>query len=291
MKTIAKLAFKEILYKKIFRIVVLMTLAFLAFYGTAIYYAGKEFSISFESGSRSMADLFIQQNVIASQLLGVGLYFSSFILALLTILSAVPSISSEIDSHQIDTWLARPLSRRSFILGKFIGLSTMFVLYGMFLFGGVLLVFQLFSGEFLSLSFEPLQLITSMLIFVLQPIVIIAISMLLSSRMTTVSGGIILIILYGVGFIGGFVEQIGALMENVTLINIGILSSLALPLDSLFRMTIIQLFETSDNPISFASQGLFGSVSAPSPAMIGYAIVYSAMMLFLAVRVFSERDV
>lgn len=290
MMTIAKLAFKEILYKKIFRIVVFMTFAFFAFYGTAIYFAGKEFSEAVNPNTASIANMFMEQNMIATQLLNVGLYFSSFILALLTILSGVPSIASEIDSHQIDTWLARPLSRRHYLIGKFIGLCTMFVLYAFFLFGGVLIIYQVLSGEYLSISLGFAQVVKAASTFALQPIVILAISLLLSSKLSSISGGVILIILYGVGFVGGIIEQFGALLDKATLTNIGIFSSLLLPLDSLFRMTTIQLFDTADNPISFATQGLFGSVSAPSVYMIVYACIYALVMLALAIRVFSNRD-
>ena len=42
MWTISKLTFKEILSKRIFLITMIMTLVFLALYGTGIYFAGKE---------------------------------------------------------------------------------------------------------------------------------------------------------------------------------------------------------------------------------------------------------
>jgi len=135
------------------------------------------------------------------------------------------------------------------------------------------------------------QIFSAMGCFVLLPIILVCVALLLSSVTTTVTGGIILIILYGIGFIGGFVEQLGALLQDQSLINIGIVSSLLFPADSLFRMATISLFDTADNPISFATQGIFGTASPPSPAMLYYSLCYGLAALLLALRIFQKRDV
>lgn len=285
MWTIAKLAFKEILYKRIFLITILMTVAFLLFYAVGIHFAAKE-----TAENLAGIDAAIQKNFFATQLLGVGLYFSSFITALLAILSSVGSVANEIDSHQIDTWLARPLPRRSVIIGKFIGLSGLLIGYAVFLFSGVVLINQFVGGGMLAVDLSFLQFTKALGLFVIQPVILVAVALLLSSVTTTINGGIVLIILYGIGFIGGFIEQLGALMEKASLINFGIISSLIFPIDSLFRRMTIGLFDTADDPLSFASQGMFGSVSSPSDAMLIYTFLYGALGLWLAIRKFSARD-
>ncbi|GAX88596.1 ABC transporter permease [Effusibacillus lacus] len=291
MWTIARLAFKEILYKKIFLITILMSIAFLVFYGTATQFAaGKMFE---GVGNPGMNDPYflLRKNMLSTQLLGVGLYFASFITGLLAILSSVGSIASEIESRQIDTLLARPLHRRSIVLGKFVGLGGLLTVYACALFIGIILVNQLMGGPYMSVEVTLQQVLKAISLFALQPLLLVGVALLFSSMMTTINGGIILIILYGISFIGGFVEQIGVLTENDSLVNIGIVSSLIFPLDSLFRKMTIFLFDTADDPISFASQGLFGSISAPSSFMILYTILYGAAALWLAIRKFEARDV
>ncbi|MFT9848719.1 ABC transporter permease [Aneurinibacillus sp. REN35] len=290
MWIIAKLTWREILSKRIFHITLFMSFAFLLFYGIATYYAAQEAAEGM-SGHTSPADFILAQTFFATQLLGIGLYFAAFITALLAILSSVGSIASDIESHQIDMLLARPLRRRSIVLGKFVGLGILLVAYAVCLFLGVLGINQWLGGEYLRFEVTTLQVIKSLATFIIQPLLLAAVALLFSSMMTTVNGGIILIVLYGISFIGGFVEQLGVLMEKTAMINMGIISSLIFPLDSLFRKMTIYLFDTAGDPLSFATQGLFGSLSTPSNLMIFYALLYGAAALWLSIRYFAARDV
>ncbi len=290
MWTVAKLSFKEILYKRIFLITVLMSLAFLVFYGIATYYAGGK--IAEGLGSRAAdPDAILQRQFFSSQFLGIGLYMASIIASLLAILSSVGAIAGEIESHQMDTLLARPLHRRSVVLGKFIGLGGLLALYAACLFTGIICINRWLGGDVLQASVSFGQACKAGGFFVLQPLLLVSVALLFSSTMSTINGGVILIILYGIGFVGGFIEQIGGLLDNRPLVNIGIVSSLVFPLDSLFRHMTITLFDTADDPISFASQGIFGSVSAPSGLMLAYIVCYGIAALLLALRKFERRDI
>lgn len=288
MWPIMKITYREMISKRIFTITVLMSLAFLLLFGVATWYISREFG---GMTGRDQSDLFLQKNFFSTQMLGMGLYFGSFITALLSILSSVGSISSEVESHQIDTWLARSLSRSKYLLGKFGGLASMLVLYALLMFLGLMGINQWVGGGVLAVQVTGGQVLSALGYFVLIPVILVCVALLASSITTTVTGGIILIILYGISFIGGFIEQVGTIIDNGSLINIGIVSSLLFPTDSLFRQTTISLFDTADNPISFASQGIFGSASAPSKAMLVYTFLYGALALWLAVWKFRRRDV
>ncbi|MCD5322387.1 MULTISPECIES: ABC transporter permease subunit [Pontibacillus] len=289
MWTIAKLTFKEIISKRIFLITMIMTLLFLVLYGVAIHYAVKDWNNTSWGGGMGVNQM-MQQQLFSSQLLSVGLYFSSFIVALLSILSSVSAIASEIDSHQIDTWLMRPITRTQFLLGKVIGLGGLLIAYAILLFAGILLIHQGIGGEAMSLSFSSLQIGKAILTYILQPIVLVLLGVMLSSRMTTLNAGIVLIIMYGSAFIGGFIEQIGTVMEKAALVNIGIISSLVFPVDAMYRKMTVFLFDTADNPVSLAQQGMFASASAPNNVMIVYTIVYGFIALMLALYSFKKRD-
>lgn len=289
MWTIAKLSFKEILLKRIFTITLCMTFAFLLFYGLAIHYAVSEI-ISGNSSSLSSTQDYLKNSFFSTQLLGIGLYFSSFITALLSILSSVGSISNEIESHQIDTWLTRPISRFSFLIGKWLGLCCLLIAYAAFLFLSIVLIHQIMGGHAFHLEFTAAQILKALGLFVLQPVILISIAIVLSTRMVTLNAGIVLIILYGTGFIGGFVEQIGTLAHKTALVNMGIIASLLFPIDTMYRKMTIFLFDSADNPLSIASQGLFGSVSTPSNTMIVYAVLYVLAAIFIAIRTFKSRD-
>ncbi|MGI2326755.1 ABC transporter permease subunit [Planococcus sp. YIM B11945] len=289
MWTISKITLREIITKRIFLITIIMTIVFLALYGTAIYFAGKE-APEMRNAVQS-TETFMMQQFVASQLLGVGLYFSSFITALLAIMSSVSSISGEVSSHQIDTWLMRPISRSEFVLGKFFGLAFLMIVYAACLFFSIILLHQGIGVDWMALDFEPLQLIKAVSVFAIQPFVLIAFGLLLSTRMTTLNAGIVAIILYGASFIGGFIEQFGAIIEKASLVNIGIIMSLVFPIDSMYRKMTVFLFDTTDNPLSMAQGGMFTSISTPANIMIWYALLYGAAAVCFSIYSFKNRDV
>lgn len=289
MWTISKITFQEIISKRIFLITIIMTLVFLTLYGTAIYFAGKEGT---EAGNSVQGtELVMMQQFIASQLLGVGLYFSSFITALLAIMCSVSAISGEVSSHQIDTWLMRPISRSQFVLGKFLGLAFLMIAYAVALFFSIILLHQGIGVDWMSLDIAPIQMIKAVSVFALQPFILIAFGILLSTRMTTLNAGIVSIILYGAAFIGGFIEQFGAIVEKASLINIGIIMSLVFPIDSMYRKMTIFLFDSTDSPLALAQGGMFTSVSTPGNIMVWYAVLYGVAAVVLSIYSFKNRDV
>ncbi|CAI8958832.1 ABC transporter permease [Brevibacillus sp. IT-7CA2] len=288
MWPIIKITYREMISKRIFTITLIMSLAFLLLFGLATGYAVKEMKDML--GDVGVERL-LEKQVLSTQMLGMGLYFGSVITALLAILSSVGSIASEIESHQIDTWLARALPRYKYVLGKFFGLASMLGLYALLMFTGLLAINQWVGEGMLAVQVDASQVLKAAAFFVSMPIILVCVAMLLSSITTTVTGGIILIILYGISFVGGFIEQLGAVFSNSSLTNIGIISSLLFPADSLFRQATLSLFDSADDPLSFASQGIFGTTSPPSTAMLIYTIIYGIVALGLSIRVFQKRDV
>ena len=95
--------------------------------------------------------------------------------------------------------------------------------------------------------------------------------------------------LWGLAFIGGFVEQIGALVHNNSVVNIGIISSLILPTEAVFRRAAYIMTSPAVQSLGFSGGPLF-VVSVPSPAMVVYAVLYLFVLLGVAVRQFSRRD-
>ncbi|NLI93871.1 MAG: ABC transporter permease subunit [Peptococcaceae bacterium] len=294
MWTIAKMTFQEILYKKIFLIALLMTLAYLLLYAIATHYAGSAYAEDMnrmQKAGKEFASM--QQYVLGSQLLSTGLYFSNFITGLLAVLASAGSIAGSIENHQIDPVLTRPLSRSSMILGKFVGLGSIMTIYALSFFSLIILINKFLGGPF-GLHLNFLSTIKAGVLFACISLTIIAPALCLSTSFSTLNSGIILIILYGMSFVGGFVEQLGNLINKTALINIGIISSLVFPADSLFRGMNYVLMSSNDDRfklIDLANMGLFFGSTPPSNIMLFYCGFYTMVFLFLAVNTFKRRDI
>jgi ABC-type transport system involved in multi-copper enzyme maturation permease subunit len=122
----------------------------------------------------------------------------------------------------------------------------------------------------------------------LEGLALLSVCLLGGTSLSTLANGVLAFGLYGLAFVGGWIEQIGSLLRNETTVNIGILSSLLMPSEALWKRAAFEM----QSPLTrdLGSMTPFSSTSVPNVIMILYAVAYVAVMLALALRQFSRRD-
>jgi hypothetical protein len=118
-------------------------------------------------------------------------------------------------------------------------------------------------------------------------ILLLNVSLLGGAMLSTLANGVLVFGMYGIAFLGGWIEQFGSLVKNQTAINIGIISSLIIPSEALWKRAAYEMQSPLVQALGFSP---FTSGSVPSNMMIAYAIFYAGMALLLAVRQFRRRD-
>jgi hypothetical protein len=116
----------------------------------------------------------------------------------------------------------------------------------------------------------------------------LSISLMGGALLSTLANGVLVFGLFGIAFVGGWIEQFGSLIGNQAAINIGIVSSLILPSEALWRRAAYEMRSPLVAAVGF-SPFTSGS-SVPSPFMILYALLFLAATLALAVSLFGRRD-
>ena len=96
--------------------------------------------------------------------------------------------------------------------------------------------------------------------------------------------------LWGLAFIGGWVEQFGALLQNQAAVNIGVVSSLIIPSEALWRRAAYEMTPPLAQVLGISFSGPMMTMSVPSDAQIVYAVGYLAVALAIGARVFARRD-
>ena len=213
-------------------------------------------------------------------LLMAGLYVVHFLTVMLAIFASVDTVSGEIASHTIQAIVTKPLRRSQVIIGKWLGYATMLVLYLGLLGGGILLIVYTLTG------YVPPSPLAGVALLMLESLVLLSLSLLGGTHVSTLTNGVVLFMLYGLAFIGAWVEQIGSFLQSRAAVNVGIVTSLLMPVEALWRRAAYLM----QPQFASAVPSPFGGVSPPSEAMVIYAAVYAALALALAVRGFSRRD-
>jgi len=290
MLTIANLTFKEALRKKILVAALILTVLFLALYGVGLYYATGSMQESASSAQGAPGDAFganaqTMVDMTKRLLVLLGIYFASKIVSLLAIFSSVGAVSSEVENGMLHAILAKPVRRRDIILGKFLGFAGMLTVYSALLFLIVLVLNYYIAGTGLS----DVPALTAL--FIIQPLVFLAVTIAGSTTLSTLANGIAAFTLYILGSVGGMVEQIGAMINNTALVNTGIVSSLIMPADAIYRMIAAILSKSPGGAFDAMFFGPFGAVSAPSNAMIVYSVLYIFAFAGIAVAAFSRKDI
>lgn len=273
IRTIAWLTFHEAWRRRMVLLALILGVAFVLLYSVGFHLI----NLDIDDGD---ATLFIK-NQTYNFLLLAGMYVVHFLTVMLAIFASVDTISGEIATHTIHAIAIKPLRRWQIMLGKWIGYALMLLVYIGLLTGGIML------STYLLVGYVPSSPIHGIALLGLEALVLLSLSLLGGTRLSTLTNGVALFMLYGVAFIGTWVEQIGSIFQSEAAVRVGIVTSLIMPVESLWRRAAYVL----QPPIaSRAMVSPFSAFSVPSPAMVIYAGVYALLVLLLAMRSFSRRD-
>jgi ABC-type transport system involved in multi-copper enzyme maturation permease subunit len=267
----AAITFREAARRKILWIATLAGIAFLTLFWTGLHAALKH------QAHRSSVDL---REAIGMMTMMV-LYAGSMMTSLMAALTSCDTLSGEITSGTIHAIATKPVLRWSLVLGKWTGFGWMITLYVLLIEGGSLLISRLESG------FLPRHGAAVLGLIWLQAMVMLGVTMAASTRFSALTSGAISLGLYGLAFVGGWIEQFGSLRHVQACIDLGIVSSLIMPSDALWRRAA---FRFQPPLLGAAGVGPFSGTLAPSNAMVIYAVLYAVMALLLAQILFSRRD-
>jgi ABC-type transport system involved in multi-copper enzyme maturation permease subunit len=282
MITIAFITLKEAVRKKLLLAVGILTLVYLGLYYALVYHYARD--IGHNLGTMNMIDV---TRIVTQTVAIVGFYFSNMLVAFLTVMASFGAISTEIENGTVHAILSKPLRRRDYLLGKYLGLAMLTTAYATLLYLGVLGIGRLCQLPLLN-TLSIINILKGLLFFIWQPLVILALTLMGSSIYKTLANGIVVISLYLMGLIGGMMEQIGA-MVNQTVYLLGIFSSLLAPFDVIYRLMLNQVFADLGTGAPFFA-GLNASSTIPSKWMVLYILLYMFGLLLYACHKFSRRD-
>jgi ABC-type transport system involved in multi-copper enzyme maturation permease subunit len=222
-----------------------------------------------------------QQRLVTSFIVLAALYAANFLIVMTSVLVTVDTLAGEISSGVIEALCTKPVPRWAVALGKWLGCWTILVLYAALLCGGVLLVARLVGG------YTPPNAALGLPLLLLEGTVLLTLALAGGTRLSTLANGVTVIGLYGLAFVGGWMEQIGTLANNATARYVGIAASLLVPSESLWQLASHNMQPPLGRDLGI---GPFSPVSVPSPAMVAWAAGYVLVALAVALSLFRTRD-
>jgi len=275
--SIAALTLREALRRRIGIAALVVGGLFLAFQGVGLYLMVSEGPLR----NMSTAIPPVVRRQLFTVLSLMGLYATNWLVVLMTVLIAVDTLSGEIASGVMQSIAAKPIRRWEVVMGKWLGYAALITVFLPLLAGGVLLENRLILG------FSPPNIPSALALMWLEGMVLLAVTLRAGASLSTMTAGITVLGLHILAFIGGWIEQIGTLQDSQMAVNVGVVASLVMPTEAMWRKAASEL----QGPlIGGIGSSPFGTTSVPSAGMVAYAALYMAVALAWAIRRFSRRD-
>ena len=273
--TIAHLTFHEARRRRLLSIVLVLGGAFLLCFGTGLHFIHAEIQRHAGTGPPGADRMALNFIVMA------GLYAVNFLIVMTSVLVPIETLSGEISSGAVETLATKPIPRSAVILGKWLGSYVLLAMYVALLAGGVLVVARVVA------RFTPPGVGIGLPLMLLEAGVLLTISMAAGTRLAGLANGAAAFGLYGLAFVGGWIEQAGTIVGNSTARYIGIFASLLVPSESLWQLAAYHMQHRVMRDLQMTP---FSPASVPSAAMVGWAAAHLLFMLALTVFLFRRRD-
>jgi ABC-type transport system involved in multi-copper enzyme maturation permease subunit len=278
MLAVTRVSIREAVSRRLVLIGLLLSAAFVALFAfgfNALY-------------SRAEADVVSQTELAvgATIITVLGLYVVRFLAALLAIFLASSAVATEIDSGLLHAVLARPLSRTSWLLQRWLAFMAIVVGYVILMVGAVTLTANVIA-DYVAVSTGR-----ALLVMALELAVLLSLGLLTSATWSAITSGVVTFTLFGVAWLAGIIELIGEQMANQTMRMIGIGTSLVIPSDALWRGASFYLQSPSVVALAddVALGNPFAGSSPPTTTLIVWSIGYAVIGLLVAAGRLRQRD-
>jgi hypothetical protein len=156
-------------------------------------------------------------------------FMFSFVLAMTAVFAGAPAIGPDIENGLLLAMLARPIRRAEVVLGRWLGLAAVLVVYA--LAAGYLEL----AAVVLATGYTPVEPLTAPLYLAGESLVLLTLAIVLSTRIASVAGGAVAVVGYGLAWMAGVLGGVGEIFNNDVLRTTGTVARLILPSDVLWR--------------------------------------------------------
>ena len=269
----ARVTFLEAARKKMLWMALAAGGAFLILFGTGLHFQAKSFA------ARGMNP--VVRREIAFTMLTMGLYAVNLLAVLMTILTSVDTISGEIASGTIQAVATKPVPRWQLLVGKWFGFVGMLTAYIAIMVGGVNAITYVITGV------TARHVAGGFLLMWMESLVLLSVTFAFATYFSTMTSGVLALGLHGLAFLGGWIEQAGAISQTPSAVNVGVIASLLMPSEALWRRAAFEMQSPLANALRASP---FSTLSVPSVTMVFYAGLYLTIALAVSIRRFSQRD-
>jgi Cu-processing system permease protein len=277
---VAAHALRESLRRRVFAVVVILTLAF-----GALYAWGTD-ELFQDVNDFGPNDVGLDPRVLAgATILGLAMFGTLFLGVVLAVFLTLGAVRGDAERGLLQPLIVRPLGRRHYLAGRFLAAATVAAAYVLVVYAGAVVVTGTIG------DWWPTSPVGAGLRLAAAVVVVAALALLGSIFLSANANGIAVLMVFGAGLLAGLLGSIGDALQSHTLQTIANTSSWLLPFEALYRDALrVLVAEVPGVTGAIVQLGPLGGSHDAGPLLVPYTLAYLAAVGVAAAFAFGRSD-
>ena len=277
--TIAAYGLREALRRRVFAVVLLLTVGFLA-----LFWLGN--SYVFDHVADVVPPAGIDARTFAGAFVfGLAMFATLFLGVVLAIFLTLGVVEADAERGLLQPLVVRPVGRSVLLAARFLGAAVICVPYVLSVYFAALLITGL-TGDW-----WPDRIVLPGLELAGGVLVVAALSLLGSVFLGSTANGIAVFMVFGAGLVAGLLGNIGHALNAEKLIRVAKIVAWAIPFEALYEDGLRGITEETSGLTGFLLRlGPFGGAESGGWALRAWSVAYLLLVLAAAVIAFGRRD-
>jgi Cu-processing system permease protein len=273
-------ALRESFRRRVFVVVVVLTLGF-----GALYTWGASELFDDVSGFGDNEFGLDARTLAGATLLGLAMFGTLFLGAVLAVFLTLSAVRGDGETGLLQPLIVRPLGRNQYLAGRFLAAAAVAFTYVGVVYAGAVIVTGL-TGEW-----WPEHPVAAGLRLALAMVVVAGLSLLGSIFLSSIANGIGVLMIFGAGLLAGLLGSIGDALDSNTLQTIANTASWVLPFEALYRDALRLLVQDIPGVTGAIVQlGPLGGSHDAGGFLLPWVAIYLALVGLAGAFFFGRRD-
>jgi ABC-type transport system involved in multi-copper enzyme maturation permease subunit len=278
---IVRYAMQEALRRKVFLVVLVLTILFLTLFWVINHFVFRDVAHirppdNVRVDSRTFAGAFM---------FGLGMFATLFLGVVLAVFLTLGAVSGDAERGLLQPIVVRPIGRSALLGARFLGAAAVCAAYVLLVYFAAMVIVGA-TGDW-----WPDRILTPGIELVAAVVVVTALSLLGSVVLSATANGIAVFMLFGSGLVAGLLGSIGHALDSSAVKTSATVAAWVLPFEALYQDALRQITSSTSGVTGFLLQlGPFGGAYIHGWGIRLWAAAYLVLVGVAAATAFARRD-
>jgi Cu-processing system permease protein len=278
---IAGYGFREALRRKMFAVVLVLTVVFLV-----LFWLVNHFVFGQLSTITPPSDVNVDTRTFAGAFLtGLAMFATLFLGVVLAVFLTLGVVGGDAERGLLQPLVVRPVGRTTLLLARFLGAAAVVVGYVLVVYFSCVVITGL-TGHWWpdNLAWPGIEVAGG-------AVEVVALSLLGSVVLSSTANGILVFMLFGAGLVAGLLGTIGHALNSHSVKTASTIASYLLPFEGLYQDALRMMTATASGLTGFLLQlGPFGGAYVHGWGIRAWGAGYLVIVLAVAAAVFNRKS-